>query len=328
MTRRFRRLTCIALACVSLAGVVATADAQQSEAAVLRTDPIIFLKAIDGDTSREIPAFAALRDREATLTAGSHTLKLCFDNSSSFNNGAFVTYVQSTCDVDREIVVDAQAGHVYRLKIALHAKDWKSWIEDVTDTEPRLFAPPAEPKNKGGGKSVILVRMTPGDISVSVGAGRIEHIWFVPGMWGNFMMSGDAADGFLSRKVSGGATVAIVDFNTPSTALIPRKTEYLCGDTRIPVLDNVAGGGAYYLGEFSFKSTANGPLIEVTHEGLEAARDYLKKTEPKLADKLQHAALQWKRLPLICPANPREILRIDPGQISPPSVAEGKASTR
>src|SRR5678810_518700 len=113
MTRRFQRLTCIALACVSLAGVAATAGAQQSEAAVLRTDPIIFLKAIDGDTSREIPAFAALRDREATLTAGSHTLKLCFDNSSSFNNGAFVTYVQSQCDLDHDVVLDAQAGHQY-----------------------------------------------------------------------------------------------------------------------------------------------------------------------------------------------------------------------
>ena len=49
------------------------------------------------------------------------------------------------------------------------------------------------------------------------------------------------------------------------------------------------------------------------HEGLEAARDYLKKSDPKLADKLQPANLQWKRLPSICPANPREILRIDAG---------------
>ena len=306
------------LAFISVTGLLAmtalTVHAQQPEAAVLRTDPVVSVTAIDGDTSRAIPALAALREREATLTPGSHTLKVCFDNSSSFNNGAFVTYVQSTCDAEREIVLDAQAGHVYRLKIALRARDWKAWFEDVSDSEPKLFAQPAEPKSKGGGKSVLLLRMVPGDVSVSVGSGRVEHIWFVAGMWGNFMMSGDAADGFLSRRVSSGSTVAIVDFNTPGTAMIPRKTEFLCGDTRIPVLENVPGGGAYYLGEFKFKKTADGPLIEVSHEGLEAARDYLKKAEPKLADKLQPAAVQWKRLPTICPANPREILRIDPGR--------------
>jgi len=313
MIRLLLNFRFIAVASVFLPGMTFTARAQQPEAAVLRTDPVVFVKAIDGDKSREIAALAALRDREASLSAGSHTLTVCFDNSGSFNNGAFVTYVTSTCDADREVTFEAQAGHVYRLKIALHAKDWKSWIEDVTDTEPRLFAQPAEPKSKGGGKSLLLLRMVPGDISVSVGSGRVEHIWFVAGMWGNFMMSGDAADGFLSRKVSSGATVGIVDFNTPSTAMIPRKTEFLCGDTRIPVLENVPGGGAFYLGEFTFRTTPNGPLIEVKHEGLEAARDYLKKSDPKLADKLQPANLQWKRLPSICPANPREILRIDPG---------------
>jgi hypothetical protein len=328
MTRRFPNFTFTAIACVLLAGATLTVRAQQPEAAVLRTDPVVFLKAIDGDVSRGIPPMAALRDREAMLAPGPHTLKVCFDNSTSFNNGAFVTYVRSVCDLDREIVLDAQAGRLYRLKIELHANDWKTWFEDVTESEPRLFAQPAEPKSKGGGKSLILLRMVPGDVSASVGAGQIEHIWFVPGMWGNFMMSGDAAAGFLSRKVSSGATVAIVDFNTPSTGLIPRKTEFLCGDTRIPVLDNVPGGGAYYLGEFSFKATANGPRIEVTHDGLETARDYLKKTDAKLADKLQHASLQWKRLPSICPANPREILRIDPGQVSPPFAAAGSASTR
>jgi len=314
------------LACVLLASVAATASAQQPESALLRVDPVVVVKAIDGDTSHGIPVFAALRDREAPLTAGAHHLTVCFDNSGSFNNGAFVTYVQSTCDVDRDITLDAQAGHVYRLKLALLAKEWKSWIEDVTDTEPRQFSDAAKPKSKGGGKSLILLRMVPGDISVSVGSGRIEHIWFVPGMWGNFMMSGAAADGFLSRKVSGGATTAIVDFNTPSTALIPRKTEFLCGDTRIPVLENVPGGGAFYLGEFKFKATPEGPLIEVTHDGLEAARDYLKKVEPKLADQLQHATLQWKRLPAICPANPREILRIDPGTVTPAAASAAKTS--
>jgi len=326
MIRLPRQFTFISLACIPLAGIAVTASAQQPEAALLRTDPVVHVKAIDGDTSRAIAALAALRDREATLPAGSHTFKVCFDNSSSFNNGAFVTYVQSTCDVDRDVVLDAQAGHVYRLKIALHAREWTTWFEDVTDTEPRSFAQPAEPKSKGGGKSVILVRMVPGDISASIGSGRVEHIWFVAGMWGNFMMSGDPADGFLSRKVSSGSTVAVVDFNTPSTALIPRKTEFLCGDTQIPVLENVPGGGAFYFGEFRFKSTAAGPLIEVTHEGLEAARDYLKKVEPKLADKLQHADLQWKRLPVVCPANPREILRIDPGQGSPGATPAAKTS--
>lgn len=76
------------------------------------------------------------------------------------------------------------------------------------------------------------------------------------------------------------------------------------------------GGGAFYLGEFRFRSTATGPLIEVTHEG----------QEPKLADKLQHADLQWKRLPVVCPANPREILRIDPGQTSPGAAPPVKTS--
>lgn len=313
MFRLLPRFASIAILGATFPGMTSNAGAQQAEVAVLRTDPVVSIKAIDGDKTREIPALAALRDREATLTPGSHKVTVCFDNSSSFNNGAFVTYVTSVCDVDREVVLDAQAGHIYRLKITLQAKDWKTWFEDVTDTEPKLFEQPAEPKSKGGGKSVILLRMVPGDISVSVGSGKVEHIWFVAGMWGNFMMSGDAADGFLSRKVSSGATVGIVDFNTPSTAMIPRKTEFLCGDTRIPVLENVPGGGAYYLGEFAFKQTTNGPLIEVKHEGLEAARDYLKKVDPKLADKLQPADVHWKRLPSICPANPREILRIDPG---------------
>jgi hypothetical protein len=320
MTRRVLNRAFASVIGVLLANLAITARAQEPEPALLRTDPVVSVMSIDGDTARQIPAFAALRDREAALTPGSHTLEVCFDNSTSFNNGAFVTYVQSQCDADREVVLDALAGHVYRLKIALHAREWKTWFEDVTDTEPRMFAQPAQPKSKGGGKSVILLRMQPGDISASIGSGRIEHIWFVAGMWGNFMMSGDPADGFLSRKVSSGATVGIVDFHTPKTALIPRKTEFVCGDTRIPVLENVPGGAAYYLGEFRFKTTAAGPIIEVTHDGLEAARDYLRRTDPKLSDKLQHATLQWKRLPAVCPANPREILRIDPGPIGPVSA--------
>lgn len=160
------------------------------------------------------------------------------------------------------------------------------------------------------------MRVVPGDIGVATATGRIDHIWFVPGMFGIFAMKGDPADGFLTRKVSGGTTLGITDLSTPKSSLIPLKTEFICGDTRVPVLDNIPDGGAFYVGELHFTSTPTGPRVDLTHEGLEAARDYLRRTDPGLAEKLQHATLKWKRLPEFCAVDPRQILRFDPGPIA------------
>lgn len=300
---------------ITLAGwVICASWCRADDSATLFTDPVVQIKAIDGDPSRKVLVFDTRADRGAKLSPGGHVLDVCYYRFTATNNGAFVSQSYVNCDVDRKLPFDAQAGHVYRLKLALLPGDWKAWVEDVTADEAALLAEAPAPKAKGGGKSVVLLRVVPGDIGVATATGRIDHIWFVPGMWGIFPMKGDPADGFLSRKVSAGTTLGITDLNTPKSGLISSKTEFICGDTRVPVLDNVPGGGAFYVGELHFTSTPTGPRVDVTHDGLEAARDFLRKTEPALADRLQHATLKWKRLPEFCAVDPHQVLRIDPGQ--------------
>jgi hypothetical protein len=302
----------------SLACLLGPAPWCHAEAmATLFTDPVVQIKAIDGDSTRKVLVFESKPDRGTKLTPGNHVLDVCYYRFTAVGAGGYLSQSYTNCDADRKVPFDAQPGHIYRLKLELLPGEWKTWIEDVTAEEAELLAQVAAPKAKGGGKSLLVLRVSPGNMGVMTTSGRTEHIWFLPGSFGGFLMKGDPADGLLTRKVSGGSTVGITDLSTPKAALIPIKTEFLCGDSRIPVLENVPGGGAFYLGEFEFTSTPAGPRVRVKHEGLEAARETLRKTLPEFADKLQHAQLQWKRLPEVCAVDPRQVVRIEPGSPAP-----------
>ena len=76
------------------------------------------------------------------------------------------------------------------------------------------------------------------------------------------------------------------------------------------VVEDAPNDSALYLGELDFKLTPDGgQVLELKRDGLEAAREYLKSAEPKLADKVQFAPFRWTRVAFPCSGDPRGVLR-------------------
>jgi hypothetical protein len=163
---------------------------------------------------------------------------------------------------------------------------------------------------------------------VGLAGGTVDQIWFQPGLMGAMPMKGDGKDGFISRKISGGATVGtILSWVPKDDSLLNTHAAGPCGETKIPVVQDAPGGVALYLGEFNYQVTADGgQVLEVKQEGIAAAREYLRKTEPKLADKVQLATIRWMRVAVPCSGNPRGVLRNATTGITPGGASAGSTS--
>jgi hypothetical protein len=295
------------------------------DAASLRLDPAVQIDAVDGDRSRSLLPLGPLVKRVLPITPGSHVLDVCYDNSSTSSAGTYLFYTTSKCDAPKQVRFEAKAGRLYRVKLEL-GPTWKTWVADVTAEESGLSA--IEPRHKGEGKTVLLLRISPANSRVGLAGGDVDQIWFVPGVFGAMPMKGDGKDGFISRKISGGATVGtILSWIPKNDSLLNTHSAGPCGETRIPVVEDAPGGVVLYLGEFDYQVTAEGgQVLEVRQEGIDAAREYLRKTEPKLADKVQLATIRWMRVPVPCSGDPRGVLRNATSGITPDGASAGSTS--
>jgi len=290
------------------------------DAASVRLDPAVQVNAVDGDTSRAVLPLGPMSKRVLTLTAGTHVLDVCYDASSTSSAGTYVISTTIKCDVPKPLSVDARPGRLYRLKLEL-GSPWKTWIEDVTEEESAL--PVSQPKHKGEGKSLLLLRIAPANGRVGLASGSIDQIWFIPGLMGAMPMKGDGKNGFISRKIAGGGTAGIIVSWIPKNdSLLNTDSASPCGDWKIPVVDDAPGDAALYLGELDFTvAPGGGQVLELKRDGLEAAREYVKTVEPKLADKIQLAPFQWKRVAFPCPPSANGVLRNATTGITPGGAA-------
>lgn len=300
-----------------------TAHAQ--DAAALRLDPAVQIDAVDGDKSRAMLPLGPMGKRVLQLPAGPHVLDVCYDNSSTSSAGTYLIYTTSKCDTPKQVRFDAKTGRIYRVKLELGAS-WKTWVVDVTDEESALTV--TEAKHKGEGKSLLLLRISPANSRVGLAGGSVDQIWFQSGLFGAMPMKGDGKDGFISRKISGGATVGtLLSWIPKHDSLLDTYAAGPCGESKIPVVEDAPGGVALYLGEFNYTVTPDGgQVLEVKQDGIEAAREYLRKTEPKLADKVQLAPIHWMRVAVPCSGDPRGVLHNAKSGITPGGASAGSTS--
>jgi hypothetical protein len=285
------------LCAVSCASPLLAAD---SAGAMLHCDPAVTLKAVDDDPVEPPEAYEYCA---VPLPAGDHWLNVCYDASRTGSAGGYLVQRVAVCDKDKVVNMKAEPGHIYRLKLDLVSPQWKAWIEDVTATEANLPAGTkgSKPAHKGEGKVTLVMHMTPTNGRVGVANGSTQGVWFREGTFGSMPMKGNGEDGFISKKASGGDTFAV------TTAWMPRGDSIFnsaaavaCGDTKIPVYEDIPGGRALYLGEFSYRQSPKGVTLQVKQEGLEAARAWLAKNDAKLAATMELANARWLRTPTIC----------------------------
>lgn len=276
--------------------------AADAAAAVLRCDPAVVVKALDGDP---VPGLTTtpFTDCAVPLTPGSHWLDVCYDASRTGSAGGYLIQRTAVCAEDKVVNFDVVAGRIYRLKLDLVASEWKAWIEDVTAVEADVPAGTkgTKPAHKGEGKVTLVMHMTPSNGRVGVASGATQGVWFFEGMFGSMPMKGNGEDGFISKKSSGGDTFAVTSAWMPRGATIFNSAAAVaCGDTKIPVYEDIPGGKALYLGEFAYTQTPKGVALSVKQDGIEAARAWLAKSDPKLAATLEPVPARWLRVPTIC----------------------------
>ena len=141
ITNVFATLTMLASHSLALGQVGGSGDA------ILRCDPAVEIRKIDGDSKRAFSAGFDQTFRECAipLSPGSHKIEVCFDSEGS----AGYISAMTICTPNREVTIEAKPGHTYRLKLDLHAP-WKAWVDDVTESEARLSyeEPARKPKRK------------------------------------------------------------------------------------------------------------------------------------------------------------------------------------
>ncbi len=295
--------------------------------AQLRCDPLTVIKAIDGKVrnimARQAGAFS---DCEIPLSAGSHVLKVCYEGGRyQISPPVNVRYVYR-CEEDKEVLLDAVAGRIYRLRIGFEP-GFTAWIEDVTTIESDYPASPSVNKSRAVSKeerqSMILVRSPGGEVPAFL-QGAVQNQWFKASRMkqafsGPMKMTAEP-EGYFLGTISNGDTLAI-------RRVVEGAHFFSVCDTQVPVYEDMAGGRVLYLGDYHFERRALGALYTVTHD-LEAARRFLQAHHPQLVEKLESASFRALRVPEPCMLmNPENRLRLDPAVrlISP---GDASAETR
>ncbi len=299
-----RRMKTAHFALLAVASFLAAPPLYAADAAgaVLRCDPVVVVKALDGKPVSDLTTIP-FAECNVPLTTGPHTLDVCYDASRTGSAGGYLISRTTICPEDKVLDFDVAAGRIYRLKLDLLASEWKAWVEDVTAAEANMPAGTkgAKPTHKGEGKVTLVMHMTPLNGRVGVASGATQGVWFFEGMFGSMPMKGNGEDGFISKKASGGDTFAVTTAWMPRGATILNSAAAMaCGDAKIPVYEDIPGGKALYLGEFAYTQTPKGVTLSVKQDGIEAARAWLAKKDPKLAATLEPVSARWLRVPAIC----------------------------
>jgi hypothetical protein len=282
------------------------AQSPGSNTATLRCDPGSRIDGIDGDKRYVVASYGSgFNDCKIDLPPGRHVVKVCYEVMEP-GFGVYMGADLLTCKQSQELAFDAVAGGVYRVRMKL-ARDWKTWIEDVTSTEAAVPAPPAINKSrrdlpKDERKSMVLVRVLSEKDEPAFLKGEVDHVWFkmrdLRQAFGNPSKMHREKDGFFSDKFSNGDTIALHYMFHQEGSAFSRSFEDVC-ETPLPVYEDIPGGKVLYLGDYRFEAGAGGRRFTVTRD-VEAARAFLKANYPQLVDKLVVAEYRTLRSPEIC----------------------------
>lgn len=299
------------------------ASSAEGSGAILRCDPAVIVEKIDGGGKYTMASVGGVFiECEIPLTAGAHSLDICFDASwQSFNGGMMVK-----CDKARTVKMEAVAGHTYRVKLNVTRDSWTPWIEDVTEAEAGLWEKPVKkPRPKGSKKdleTVLVMRATPAHAWMQFYKGRAWGKWFEHGTFGELRSKGQSTkgvpDGFHIMRVKAGDTVAMTGGRMMVGSIFVAKSIQPCGNYPVRVYEDIPAGKVLYLGNYTITEGPGGYTDQYVDD-LEEARAYLATHEPELAPRLENTTYRVLGTTNFCYGFPGEI----PG---PPPVIPADAS--
>ena len=279
------------------------------DGAILNCDTAVKITAVDGDSSRKFQNHGyAGEDCAIPLTQGRHVIDVCY-SLHQFSSD-YRLPIPATCKEVKKVEVNAEAGHVYRVKLVLD-DPWLAWIVDVTDIEAALPAKEAQVNKslkkkvpKAERKSIVILKLNPKplDSTVSVTRGGTLGIWFGEDVFYTPPLFKTAdPQGFSLLELSIGDTFALQSISYPDKNVFGGwGGAGPCGDSYFPVFEDIPGGKALYLGHFDFQKTWPRPVLSFDQDDFEEARAWLEKEKPGLGTKLEVMPFRWARTSRLC----------------------------
>jgi len=301
------------LALLTLLVVGHTTANADATGAILRCDPATVIKDIDGAWKSYYNAghMAGFKECAIPLSAGSHKIEVCYD--ASIGTGAMFS-LEAVCGSDRELTLEAQAGHTYRVRLDLK-REWNAWIEDVTETEAGLSyeEPPKKPKPTGSKKdreTTLILRATPAFALLGLQKGVIRGKWFTVGLFGgmgpvNFSRKG-VPDGYHVFKAYAGDTLAFTSGQMMTGSVVNGRGMSPCNDFPVRVYEDIPAGKVLYLGHLTFAEVPGG-YTGVYSDELDEARAYIDSHYPELAGRLEAAPFREAPTANICYGEGRDL---------------------
>jgi hypothetical protein len=282
-----------------------SADDSVAAQAILRCDPGVVIQSIDGHEELHAAGNGQLFVECAVpLAPGSHEIEACHE----IHTGRLV----AKCQENSHFRVDAKAGGAYRVRLQLELKpdlEWKSWVEDVTDSESGFsFEKPArKPKPSGSKKdleTVVVMGATPEYAWLFLEKGQLLGKWFTHGsLFGPMRSKGQSTagvpGGYHIIKVKAGDTIALTGGRMMEGSMFVAKGVHPCGDFPLRVYEDLPGGKVLYLGHLNLRTALLGYVGEYT-DNLEAARSFLEQSEPELAKRLEPASFRVLSVADVC----------------------------
>jgi hypothetical protein len=303
----------IALIAGTLLWCAATTRAHSQEstdAAMLRCDPHVLIYKIDGKSDTHgSSSGSSFKDCAIALSAGSHTLEVCYDASSQ----SMTTQTIAVCDKPKEIAFEAAAARAYRLKVRMGG-NWSARVVDVTEEEagysyaerPR----PSRPASKAERTSTLILQVSPQYGIPRFYRGKFLGPWFVPSRLEhkaeNTGVAKAAPDGFVVVEADAGDNLTITSVRLLVGSVFMPKQYFACDDYQSRIFENIAGGKVLYLGHLRLAGGEYEQKVSWTDD-IDDARQYVESHLPKLSGKLEPAAFTTRRIPDRCALYPRAL---------------------
>jgi hypothetical protein len=293
------------LALTILAAIPGAPPAAEGSGAILRCDPGMQILSIDGDRKRAVGADDHRHDCNLPMKPGPHVLLVKFEHGA-VGDSYFDTRFWTRQDL--QVTFEAESGRTYRLKGGF-TPDWHAWVVDVTSQEyDSPWPPSAYPKErraaaKGKPKSILVAKLSPRNVVILSADGQMRSPWFVPAELKPLAIrKKDQATGDLAFvEVTEGTSLGIYDAIINGNAFsLEKNWGYVCGETQVPVFENLAGSRVYYLGRFDFTAVPTGLEFRFTQEDLESVRHSLQGAHPELAHVLEPASVRSARIRRPC----------------------------
>jgi hypothetical protein len=293
--------------------------------AVLRCDPGLMIMSIDGDKKRRVSRDESRLDCNVVLKPGRHQLVARFE----WTQPGYYFNTKVTSRREEHVEFQIVENRIYRLK-GTDEPAWKAWVEDVTDREAKLPSVATASKRwrktlpAGQRTSVAVMKIAPSNTFVGTYYGRTQGPWFYPGQYVPVYIPKEAwdLDDYAIGDIEAGAVIGIENAIVNGNAFSLNKQHGTpCGETLVPVFENLDGGKVYFLGSFAFESTPSGMMVRFTQEDLKGAAEFLRSRRPELAGTIEPASFRLVRKRIPCDGIPvNEVWRnLDPG--SAPSIS-------